>query len=240
MRTSTVRFATTADLQSKTTGDMLRVHVKFKMAIITMGGAKFFCTTDFDDGRDATCFTSTRIFAIQTNTRGSASGRSRRNGGGAPKHEASLLKEYPKEKFQDSMDKEMPLMTDFDVAHPVPAESISPVQRASAMGFTWAHQWTCSDVRSRLCVRGFTQMIKDLDTTSASTRVLLSLQLLLTPALAFDRSVYTLDICIAVLHATLNPSDGPIYVWHPEEYLPHKNVPWRLTRALCGSNTPRE
>ena len=120
-------------------------------------------------------------------------------------------------------------MTDFDVGHPVPAESISPEQRASAMGFTSAHQWTCSDVLSRLCVRGFTQMIKDLDTTSASTPVLLSLQLLLTLALAFDRWIYTLDICIAVLHATLNPSDGPIYVWPPEEYLPHKNVPWNTS-----------
>ena len=112
---------------------------------------------------------------------------------------------------------------------------------SSVLDFTWALRWKGSEVRARLCVRGFNQIIKDLDSTFASTPVLIILKLLIVLALAFNWSIYTFDVTTAFLHAFLDPNDDPIYVWPPSEYFPFKNVVWRLKRAVYGLRTaPRE
>ena len=47
-----------------------------------------------------------------------------------------LLHEFPKDKLQDGMNKEMGLMSEFDVADCVPTSSLTPEQIASALDFT--------------------------------------------------------------------------------------------------------
>ena len=133
-----------------------------------------------------------------------------------------LLQEYPKEKLEEGMNKEMAMMTEFDVADCVPASSLSESELSSVLDFTWALRWKGSEVRARLCVRGFNQIIKDLDSTFASTPVLIILKLLIVLALAFNWSIFTYDVTTAFLHALLNPEDDPIYVWPPTEYFPFK------------------
>ena len=68
--------------------------------------------------------------------------------------------------------------------------------------------------------RGFNQIIKDLDSTFASTLVLIMLKLLVVLSLSIGWSIFTYDITTAFLHALLDPNDDPIFVWPPVEYFP--------------------
>ena len=135
----------------------------------------------------------------------------------------------------------MGMMSDFNVAEPVPVETVDPSDVAQALDFTWALRWNGNDVRARLCVRGFNQRINDVDDTFASTPVLCILKLLLVLALAKGWSLFTYDITTAFLHASLNPEDPPIYVWPPKEYFPPGTIIWRLLKAVYGLRTaPRD
>ena len=119
--------------------------------------------------------------------------------------------------------------------------SLSSEEIAHALDFTWAIKWKGSDIRARLCVRGFNQIVKDLDHTFASTPVLLILKLLIVLALSMSWCIFTFDITTAFLHASLDPNDDLIYVWPPVEYFPFREVIWKLKRAVYGLRAaPRE
>ena len=128
-----------------------------------------------------------------------------------------------------------------NVADLVPASSLSPEERAGALDFTWVHRWKGSEIRSRLCVRGFKQFIADIDDVYASTPVLLILKVLLVHALSVGWSIFTYDVTTAFLHANLDPSAPPIYVWAPAEFFPSGTTMWKLKRAVYGLRTaPKE
>ena len=63
------------------------------------------------------------------------------------------------------MNHSIQMMSDFDVADVVPASALTEDQIAKTLEFTWVRRWKGMDIRSRLCVRGFKQWIKDLDDT---------------------------------------------------------------------------
>ena len=118
------------------------------------------------------------------------------------------------------MNQEMERMKEFDVYDLVSASALSAEELEGAMDFTWAHRWKGSQIRSRLCVRGFKQSIADIDDAYASTPVLLIVKTLLVHALAMNWSIFTYDITTAFLHASLDQESDPIYVWAPSEYWP--------------------
>ena len=139
------------------------------------------------------------------------------------------------------MNKDMGLIADFDVAECIASSTLSSEEVAHTLDFAWAIKWEGSDIRARLCVRGFNQIVKDLDHTFASTPVLLILKLLIVLALSMSWCIFTFDITTAFLHASLDPTDDPIYVWPPVEYFPFREVIWKLKRAVYGLRTaPRE
>ena len=152
-----------------------------------------------------------------------------------------LLTPLPKDKLTEGMNQEMERMSEFDVYDLVSASSLSPDEMEGAMGFTWAHRWKGTQIRSRLCVRGLRRTITDIDDTYASTPVLLIVKTLLVHALAMNRSIFTYDNMIAFLHASLDPDADPIYVWAPSKYCPSGTTLWRLKKACYGLRTaPRE
>ena len=128
-------------------------------------------------------------------------------------------------------------MADFDVADVVPTSALTEEQITKTLDFTSVHRWKGMDVSSRLCARGFTQWIQDLDDTCASTPVLMVLKILLVFALSMQRSIFTFDITTAFLHAIRNPDDDPIIVWPPEAYFPNKTPVWKHARAVYGLRT---
>ena len=73
----------------------------------------------------------------------------------------------------------MQMMDYFDAADVAPASALTDEQLSTTSDFIGVHTWKGMDIRSRLCVRGLTQWIKDLDDTFASTPVLMILRLLL-------------------------------------------------------------
>ena len=101
------------------------------------------------------------------------------------------------------MIREMQMMADFDVADVVPIAALTTEQTTSSLDFTWVHRWKCVDMRSRLCVRGFKQWIKDQDDRLAATPVRLILRLLLAYSLSMQRRIFTVAITTAFLHAIL-------------------------------------
>ena len=103
-----------------------------------------------------------------------------------------LLQEFPKAQLQDSMNQEMPRMCEFEVADPVPVEDVSSESIDSAMDFTWVHRWKGSDIRSRLCVRGFKQNVTDLGDTLASAHTLIIM-----------KSTPRVGVCIGMEHLHL-------------------------------------
>ena len=98
------------------------------------------------------------------------------------------------------------------------------------MDLTWVLKWKGSSVRARLCVRGFNQVIKDLDDTFVSTPAILVLKLLILFALAFSWSIEGFDITKAFLRAMLDPADE-IFLRPPPEYYLNNNILWKLKRA---------
>ena len=96
-----------------------------------------------------------------------------------------------------------------------------------AMIFTWKGSF----VRARLCVRGFNQVVRDLDDIYASTPAFSILKLLLLIALSFGLSMVLYDISTAFLHAATTER---ILVRPPREFYPDGNVMWLLKRAMYG------
>ena len=89
------------------------------------------------------------------------------------------MEECPYDKLKEAMNSEMAKMAEFDVADVLHADAVPESVRRNALAFTWAHRWEGNDIRSRLCVRGFKQVITDIDDTYDSTPVLLILKMLL-------------------------------------------------------------
>ena len=125
------------------------------------------------------------------------------------------------------MKAEMQKLEEFQVKEDVPSSSLPPDEAEEAlqdaMDLTWVHRWKGSEIRSRLCVRGFNQSINDTDETFASTPVIMVLKLLLVLALAFNWSIQCFDIATAFLHALLDDSDK-LWVHPPPEFYPLPGV----------------
>ena len=137
----------------------------------------------------------------------------------------------------EAMNRDVQMMADFDVADVVPTSALAEARITKSLDFTWVRRWKGMDKRSRLCVRGFKQWIKDLDDTFASTPVLLMLKCLFVFSVSMQCSICTFDITTAFLHALFNPDDDPIFGWPPEEYFPIKTLVWTLKRAVYGLRT---
>ena len=83
-----------------------------------------------------------------------------------------LLHGCPKKaKRQEAMNRDVQMMADFDVADVVPTSALTEDQITNTLNFTGVHRWKVIDIRSRLCVRGFKEWIKNLDDIFASTPV---------------------------------------------------------------------
>eukprot|EP00438_Fugacium_kawagutii_P005573 Skav228719 [mRNA] locus=scaffold1830:163434:164903:- [translate_table: standard] len=128
---------------------------------------------------------------------------------------------------------------DFQVFEEVSDSKLSEEQLASAISTRWVKvRKHDGSVRCRLVVRGYDQVVEDLDDTFASTPSLTTLKLLLTLAVAFGWKITTLDISTAFLHALVTGED--IFVIPPLEFYPQGGVLWKLRRALYGlRNAPR-
>eukprot|EP00438_Fugacium_kawagutii_P000228 Skav212273 [mRNA] locus=scaffold732:198163:199647:- [translate_table: standard] len=128
---------------------------------------------------------------------------------------------------------------DFDVFEEVKNDTLTDEQLNSAISTRWVkvrkHDGT---VRCRLVVRGYDQVVEDLDDTFASTPSLTTLKLLLTLAVTFEWKITALDISTAFLHALVTGEE--ILVIPPVEFYPEGGVLWKLRRALYGlRNAPR-
>ena len=87
----------------------------------------------------------------------------------------------------------------------------------------WVHRWKGLELKSRLCARGFTQIIEDADTIYASTPSLVTMKVLLSLAIALNWDITSGDVSTAFLHAPLG-DDELIYVKPPAEYYPTGGV----------------
>ena len=139
--------------------------------------------------------------------------------------------EFTDEELNESMKKEMRSLEDFDTKEDVAVSSLEPSIIDQAMTLLWVHVWK-GFVKSRLCVRGYRQVINDLDDTYASTPVIYVLRILLIIALARGWMIYFFDISTAFLHAPL--TGDPVYVWPPKEFYPGGDILWRLKKAMYG------
>ena len=133
------------------------------------------------------------------------------------------------EELAERMEAEMDSMEQFEVYEEIPLSKLSEDEVKTAMGLTWVHRWK-GFVRSRLCVRGFKQEIRDLDETHASTPLIWTLYMRITLSLSKRYSITLCDISIAFLHA--DASDNSIVVWPPIEFYPNGDTLWKL-RKLC-------
>ena len=84
------------------------------------------------------------------------------------------------------MNEEMNRIKEFDVKDDIHVNDLPPSAWQDAMDLVWVLKWKGSSVRARLCVRGFNQVITDLDDTFASTPVIVVLKVLVLFALAFN------------------------------------------------------
>jgi hypothetical protein len=102
----------------------------------------------------------------------------------------------------------------------------------------WVHRAKGLEVKSRLVVQGYKQVIADKDDTYASTPSVVTLKLLLTLALSKSWFVLGGDVSAAFLHADWVGED--ILVFPPAEFYPQGGVLWRLRKAFYGlKNSPR-
>ena len=137
------------------------------------------------------------------------------------------------------MKTEMASIEDFDVKEDKRVDSVPQEDLDEALDLTWVHTWK-GFVKSRLCVRGFNQVVHDLDDTYASTPVLYMLRVLLLLALLRGYAIRFFDVSTAFLHATIS-SDKPIYVWPPIEFYPGGFIIWLLKKAMYGlRSSPRD
>ena len=104
--------------------------------------------------------------------------------------------EFEEKDLKEAMKREKASIDDFDVKDEVPVSELSQEELNEAHTLLWVRTWK-GFVKSRLCVRGFTQIIKDLDDTYASTPVIYMLRLVLLLALIFGWSIMLFDISTA-------------------------------------------
>ena len=121
--------------------------------------------------------------------------------------------DFPPDELKKGMDTDIRSIGDFDMKEDVPIEDASEEDQAEATTLRWVHRWK-GFVKSRLCVRGFTQEIDDLDVTYASTPMIWTLFILLVLALPRGWAIRFCTISTAFLHATLG-GERPIFVWPP-------------------------
>ena len=140
--------------------------------------------------------------------------------------------EFDEEELKASMKKEMDSLRAFDVFDEVSKEESLSTDSAQILDLRWVHVWK-GFIKSRLCIRGFTQKISDLDLTYASTPVVMIFRVLLVMALAMGWSIQFCDVSTAFLHAPLQ-SETPIYVIPPREFYPDSTIRWRLKKAMYG------
>jgi hypothetical protein len=135
------------------------------------------------------------------------------------------------------MDSEMHSMKEHSVYEEVPLYNVTDDIIRTAIDTKWVHKWKGLLVKSRLCARGFTQIIEDADTIFASTPSLITMKTLLNLSLALNWNVTAGDVSTAFLHANCTED---IYVWPPTEYYPQGNVLWKLKKAMYGlKNSPK-
>ena len=123
-------------------------------------------------------------------------------------------------------------MLNFDVFEEFKMSDLTPEQLETVIPTRWVEtrksDGTC---RCRSAVRGYDQVVEDPDETYASTPSLLTLNTLLTLAVARGWRVTLADISTAFLHALM---DGDVWVHPPVEHYPEGGVVWKLKRALYG------
>ena len=131
----------------------------------------------------------------------------------------------------------MSSMKNFDVYVELLADSLTPEQLKKVIKSRWVFRWKGDEIRARLCAKGYSQDITNMD-TFASTPLLLTLKILLLVALARGWKILFGDVSTAFLHALLG-EDEEIMVEPPSEYYsPHgPKVIWRLRRPLYGLKT---
>jgi len=146
--------------------------------------------------------------------------------------------EFTEEQLSEGMKAEMKSLRDFDTFQEVSESEFSPEELSEAMTLRWVHRWK-GFVKSRLCIRGFTQQVSDLDETYASTPVIWILIILLLIALSKGWFVMLRDISTAFLHAPLQ-TDTKILVRPPSEFYA-AGIIWLLKKAMYGLRTsPRD
>ena len=146
--------------------------------------------------------------------------------------------ELPLELVEAGMKKEMSSIKDFDVYEEVLADTVPENALKTAIPTIWVHRAKGLEVKSRLVVQGYKQVIADKDDTYASTPSFVTLKLLLTLAIAKSWFVLGGDVSTAFLHADWVGED--ILVFPPAEFYPQGGVLWRLRKALYGlKNSPK-
>ena len=146
--------------------------------------------------------------------------------------------ELPKDLVVEGMKKEIKSIRDFDVYEEVDANTLTPEQLKACIPTRWVHRPKGLEVKSRVVVKGYKQLIEDKDDTFASTPSFVTLKLLLTLALSRHWYCIGADVSTAFLHALW--SGETTYVWPPEEFYPQGGVLWKLKKALYGlKNSPK-
>ena len=147
-----------------------------------------------------------------------------------------LLKDWPADKLQEGMQKEMESMRSFGVYEETTADQLTAEELKSVIKTRWVLLWKGEDVKARLVAKGYTQDVTDID-TYASTPLLCSFKILLLIALSRKWRVLFGDVSTAFLHAKLSDHER-IWVEPPTEYYPKDysgtRVLWRLRCALYG------
>jgi hypothetical protein len=138
--------------------------------------------------------------------------------------------EFQKELLIKGMKKEMQSIKDFDVYEEELAEKLTPEELKTCIPTKWVHKAKGLEVKSRVVVKGYKELVEDKDETYARTPSFTTLKLLLTLALAKHWFGLGADVSTAVLHATW--TKGTTYVWPPEEFYPAGGVVWKLKKAL--------
>ena len=94
-----------------------------------------------------------------------------------------LLKDWPADKLQEGMQKEMESMRSFGVYEETTADQLTAEELKSVIKTRWVLIWKGEDVKARLVAKGYTQDVTDID-TYASTPLLCSFKILLLIALS--------------------------------------------------------
>ena len=147
-----------------------------------------------------------------------------------------LLSDWPADKLQVGMQKEMDSRSSSGVYEETTADQLTAAELQGVFKTRWVLIWIGEDVKARLVAQGYTQDVTNID-TYASTPLLCSFEILLLMALSRKWKVLFGDVTTAFLHAKLQYHER-IWVEPPLEYYPKDysgtRVLWRLRCALYG------